>query len=380
MKTVLQVLEATEGGTRRHLRDLVGALDPAAFRCVLAVSCRRDPDFQSDLAAWRARGLEVTELAMRRGVSPFADLAALTGLVRCVRRVRPDLIHAHSAKAGALARAAGALCRVPVVYTPHAFPFLMKEGGPRRRAFYRRVERLARRGTATVIAVSREEEAAALALGYARERVALIPNGVAPCEAGAVIVRDTAALRVGFLGRLTRQKGPDLLLDAMQEVVVHLPHVRVVIYGDGPMAAPLRARAELGPLAGHVRFAGPSAQPDAVSLLRGVDVAVVPSRWEGCPYVVLEAFQAGVPVAAAAVGGVVDLIRHGENGLCVPPEDPEALGDALLTLLRDAVLRRKLAEQGRATLADLTLAQMVSRVEQVYRGVCGEPPTEAAAR
>ncbi|HQA38957.1 MAG TPA: glycosyltransferase, partial [Kiritimatiellia bacterium] len=195
MKTVLQVLEATEGGTRRHLRDLVGALDPAAFRCVLAVSCRRDPDFQSDLAAWRARGLEVTELAMRRGVSPFADLAALTGLVRCVRRVRPDLIHAHSAKAGALARAAGALCRVPVVYTPHAFPFLMMEGGPRRRAFYRRVERLARRGTATVIAVSREEEAAALALGYARERVALIPNGVAPCEAGAVIVRDTAALR-----------------------------------------------------------------------------------------------------------------------------------------------------------------------------------------
>ncbi|MDD2459647.1 MAG: glycosyltransferase [Kiritimatiellia bacterium] len=379
MKTVLQVLEATEGGTRRHLRDLVGALDPAAFRCALAVSCRRDPDFQADLAAWRARGLAVTELAMRRGVSPFADLAALAGLVGCVRRVRPDLIHAHSAKAGALARAAGALCRVPVVYTPHAFPFLM-EGGPRRRAFYRWVERLARRGTAVVIAVSREEEAAALALGYARERVVLIPNGVAPCEAGEVVIRDTAALRVGFVGRLTRQKGPDLLLDAMQEVVVHLPHVRVVFYGDGPMAAPLRARAEQGPLANPARFAGPFAQSDAVSLLRGVDVAVVPSRWEGCPYVLLEAFQAGVPVVAAAVGGVIDLVRHGENGLCVPPEDPEALGDALLTLLRDAVLRRKLAEQGRATLAALTLAQMVSRVEQVYRGVCGEPPTAAAAR
>ncbi len=379
MKTVLQVLEATEGGTRRHLRDLVGALDPTAFRCALAVSCRRDPDFQSDLVAWRARGLEVTELAMRRGVSPFADLASLAGLVRCVRRVRPDLIHAHSAKAGALARAAGALCRVPVVYTPHAFPFLM-EGGARRRAFYRRVERLARRGTAAVIAVSCEEEAAALALGYVRERVALIPNGVAPCEAGEVVIRDTAALRVGFLGRLARQKGPDLLLDAMQEVVVHLPHVRVVFYGDGPMAAPLRARAEQGPLASHARFAGPYAQSDAVSLLRGVDVAVVPSRWEGCPYVLLEAFQAGVPVVAAAVGGVTDLIRHGENGLCVPPEDSEALGDALLILLRDSVARRKLAEQGRATLAALTLAQMVSRVEQVYRGVCGEPSTAAAVR
>ena len=167
MKTVLQVLEATEGGTRRHLRDLVGGLDPAEFRCALAVACRRDPDFQNDLTAWCANGLDVTELAMQRGLSPLADLAALAGLIRCVRRVRPDLIHAHSAKAGALARAAGCLCRVPVVYTPHAFPFLMA-CGPRRRGFYRWVERLACRETATIIAVSSEEEAAALALGYPR--------------------------------------------------------------------------------------------------------------------------------------------------------------------------------------------------------------------
>ncbi len=379
MKTVLQVLEATEGGTRRHLRDLVGALDPTAFRCSLAVSCRRDSDFQSDLAAWRTHGLEVTELAMRRGVSPFADCAALAGLVRCLRRVRPDLIHAHSAKAGALARAAGALCRVPVVYTPHAFPFLM-EGGSRRCAFYRWTERQARRATAAVIVVSGEEETAALALGYARERVVRIPNGVASCVAGEIVVRDTVSLRIGFFGRLTRQKGPDLLLDAMQEVVIHLPHVQVVFHGDGVMAAELREQAAQGPLAGHARFAGLYAQSDAVSLLRGVDVVVLPSRWEGCPYVLLEAFGAGVPVVAAAVGGVTDLVRHGENGLCVPPEDPEALGDALLTLLRDAALRRKLAERGRVTLTAFTLEQMVSRVEQVYRGVCGEPPCMAEAR
>lgn len=379
MKTVLQVLEATEGGTRRHLRDLVGALDPAAFRCALAVACLRDPGFQADLAAWRVRGLDVTELAMRRGVSPLSDLAALVGLVRCVRRVRPDLIHAHSAKAGVLARAAGALCRVPVVYTPHAFPFLM-EGGPRRRAFYRWVERLARYGTAAVIAVSGEEEAAALALGYPPERVARIPNGIAPGEVGEIVVRDMASLRVGFMGRLTRQKGPDLLLDAMRDVVVHLPHVQVVFYGDGAMAAELRERAGQGPLACHARFAGPYAQSEAVRLLREVDVAVLPSRWEGCPYVLLEAFQAGVPVVAAAVGGVTDLVRHGENGLCVPPEDAEALGDALLTLLRDAALRRALAERGRATLAAFSLTQMVSRVEQVYRGVCGASSNAAATR
>jgi glycosyltransferase involved in cell wall biosynthesis len=129
-----------------------------------------------------------------------------------------------------------------------------------------------------------------------------------------------------------------------------------------------------------VKFAGSSAQSDAVKLLREMDIAVLPSRWEGCPYVLLEAFQAGVPVVAAEVGGVTDLVRNGENGLCVPPEDPTALGDALLTLLRNADLRRKLAEGGRATLASFTLEQMVSRVEQVYRDVCGAPPNAAAAR
>ncbi|HRR34696.1 MAG TPA: glycosyltransferase [Kiritimatiellia bacterium] len=380
MKTVLQVLEATEGGTRRHLRDLVGTLDPAAFCCALAVACRRDPDFQSDVSAWRARGLDVTGLAMRRGVSPLADLVALVGLVRCVRRVRPDLIHAHSSKAGALARVAGWLCRVPVVYTPHAFPFLMV-CGRRRRAFYRWIEHLARHWTATVITVSSEEDRAALALGYPPERVVRIPNGVAPADdEGGIVVRDTASLRIGFLGRLTRQKGPDLLLDAMREVVVHLPQVQVVFYGDGEMAAELRERAAQEPLAGHVRFAGPYVQSDAVKLLREMDVAVLPSRWEGCPYVLLEAFQAGVPVVAADVGGVRDVVRHGENGLCVPPEDAEALGDALLALLRDADLRRALAEGGRATLPAFTLSHMVSRVEQVYRGVCGAPSNAAAAR
>ena len=133
------------------------------------------------------------------------------------------------------------------------------------------------------------------------------------------------------------------------------------------------------PLAGRVKFDHPYARSDG-QLLREMDIAVLPSRWEGCPYVLLEAFQAGVPVVAAEVGGVTDLVRHGENGLCVPPEDPTALGDALLELLRDADLRRELAEGGRATLTAFTLEQMVSRVEQVYRTVCGAPPNAAAAR
>lgn len=373
MITVLHVLEATEGGTRRHLRDLVGALEPLGFRCALAVSCRRDPAFRGDVAFYLSRGLTVAELPMRRGLAPIADVAALLRLIGCVRRVRPSVIHAHSAKGGLLARAAGAVCRVPVVYTPHVFPFLMA-CDPRMRRVYRLVERGLRCMTAAVIAVSEEERREAAALGYAASRIYLIPNGVDGKVPGEVTVRKDGELRVGFFGRLTAQKGPSVLLEAVADVVAHLPQVRFVFYGDGTEADTLRARAEVLKLNDAVRFLGSVAQGEVVAHMRQTDVIGIPSRWEGCPYVVLEAFQAGVPVVAAAVGGVPDLIRDGVTGVLVEPDNPEALCDALLSLLRDPQKRRRIAEQARNELARYRLDAMAAAVADVYRRVTQDLP------
>ncbi len=370
MIRVLQVLEATEGGTRRHLRDLVGALDPAEFGVALAVSCGRDPAFRDDLAGYAARGVPVSEVAMRRGVAPLSDLLSLVRLVRLVRRSRPDVIHAHSSKAGFLSRLAGAWCRVPVVYTPHVFPFLMARGryAPR---FYRLLERSVRGATAALIAVSEEEVREALRLGYARERVHLIPNGVAACGAGDVTVRATGDLKVVFFGRLTWQKGPDLVIEAAADVVAHVPHVQFLFYGAGELAEPLRVQVAERELAAHVQFKGACAQGETVAHMRGADVVVVPSRWEGCPYVVLEAFLAGVPVVAAAVGGVPELIRDGVNGVLVEAGDAEALCDGLLGLLRAPDRRLRLAQAGRVTAASHPLAGMAASVGAVYRCVAG---------
>ena len=368
MMTVLQVLEATEGGTRRHLRDLVAALDPREFRVCLAVSCGRDPAFREDVADYAARGLPVFDVAMERGIAPVADLVSLFRLLRCVRRARPDVIHAHSAKAGFLARLAGALCRVPVVYTPHVFPFMMKCGEEARR-FYRLLERCARGLTAALIAVSEDEAREAVSLGYGRDRVWVIRNGVWPCSCGGVAVRETGALRVGFFGRLSRQKGPDLLIEAAADVVAHVPQVHFVMYGAGEEEQALRKLVEERQLGPHVQFAGTCAQAETVARMRETDVVAVPSRWEGCPYVVLEAFQAGVPLVAASVGGVPELIRDGVNGVLVEAESEEALCDGLLALLRDPQKRRSLAEQGRASVSEHTVSAMAGEVGTVYRAV-----------
>ena len=366
---VLQVMEATEGGTRRHLRDLVSALDAQSFRSVLAVSCGRETAFSAcDLPAYEARGVPVHEVPMRRGIAPVADALSLMRLVRVIRRVRPDVIHAHSSKAGFLARVAGACCRVPVVYTPHVFPFLMVCGA-RRRSLYRLLERCVRDATAAVIAVSEEEAREALCLGYAGDRVFLIRNGMASCEAGAVTVRETGMLRVGFFGRLARQKGPDVLIEAASYVVAHLPHVTFCLTGDGEMKEELHAQVEGLQIEAHVTFHGACPQEETVARMREADVVALPSRWEGCPYVVLEAFQAGVPVVAASVGGVPELIKEGVNGVLVEADNAEALCDGLLGLLRDPDKRRRLAEAGRVTVASHTLAGMATAVGAVYQSV-----------
>lgn len=368
MITVLQVLEATEGGTRRHLRDLVSALDPAEFSVSLAVSSGRDAAFLEDLDGYAASGVPVFRVAMRRGIAPLSDAVSLVQLVRCVRQTRPDVIHAHSAKAGFLARLAGACCRVPVVYTPHVFPFLMGCGA-RARQFYRLLERCVRGMTAALIAVSEEEVREALLLGYAPDRVTLIPNGVAERASEPVKVRETGVLKVGFFGRLTPQKGLDVLLEAVADVVAHVPQVCFFVYGDGEGAEDLRAQVKTRQLETCVRFEGACRQDEAVNRMREMDVVVVPSRWEGCPYVVLEAFQAGVPLVASAVGGVPDMVRDGVNGVLVEANNDEALCDGLLSLLRDSGKRRRLAEAARFTVAAHTLQSMAAAVGAVYRRV-----------
>ncbi len=363
-------MEATEGGTRRHLRDLAMTLDPSEFRLELAVSCLRDPDFRHDLKLYAERGITAHEIPMRRDISPFRDLLSLCRLVSCIRAIRPEVVHAHSSKAGALARIAGMLCGVPVVYTPHGMPFLMR----RRRfisRFYRLIERFLANWTAVIIAVSDEERQACLTLGYAPNRVRLIPNGVMPGDERDIVIRNTGVLQIGFFGRLALQKAPDTLLDAAAEVISHMPQTFFTFYGDGDLAPKLSEMIRRMVLSSHVRLAGAYGQSDAVSLMRQMDVVAVPSLWEGCPYVVLEAFQAGVPVVAARVGGICDLIVDGANGILTEAGSAESLCDGLLRVLRDAGLRERLARRGREELGRHTLAAMAAAVAAVYRQAAG---------
>ncbi len=381
---VLQVLEATEGGTRRHLFDLVTHLDPARFSVSVACSMGRDPAFLKDIRQFEARGIAVHTLPMRRALNPVWDMAALFGLVRLMRRGGYDIVHTHSSKAGFLGRLAARLAGIPrVVHTPHVFPFDM-DAGRASRACYVRLERLAARWTDCLVCVCPSQRATAEALMDA-SKVVVVENEIdGPTQAlpaGDGRLQDlesvwgrrssaglpAGALLVGAIGRLAPQKGPAYFVEAARLVAQQLPEVRFVWVGDGPLRPAIESQVAAAGL--QERFVLAGARDRAADLLGLMDVVVMPSLWEGLPYALLEAMAAGRAVVATRVGGIPDVVVDSSNGLLVAPRDAPVLAAAVLKVLTAADLRARLEDQARKSLAARPgLAMMVARLSDVYEG------------
>lgn len=365
---VLHVLEATTGGTQRHLRELVLGLPAKAFRQDVAISCRRDSRVAEDIARFRAAGVGVHVVAMRRRPAPLADLAALIRLVRLIGRLRPDIVHGHSSKGGFLGRLAARVAgRAKTVYTPHAFAF-QNTAAPVRSGLYRALERLAVRWTDRLLACSRHEAELARSLGFPAERIAVVPNGVEPAPHRAAKAYSGAPV-VGFVGRLCRQKGPDVFLAAIPRVLARDPETRFRVVGDGPWRGWLERQVARQAWRDCVSFASGGSEQEVACERSNLDLLAMPSRWEGMPYTLLDALAEGVPVVVADVGGIREVVAAAGEQPCarlVPPQHPASLAAAVAGLLRAPEERAALAAAGRARAAAYSRAAMLEGTAAVY--------------
>jgi len=335
------VVARTAGGTGRHVRAVAAAL-AAAGRDVVVAGPRSAEETFTFSAVARYDAVEVST-----GPRPVADLRA----VRRLRRVLRDatVVHAHGIRAAALAGAA----------VPAATPFVTTWhnallGSPLRRALWSPLERrVARRATVT-LCVSADLVERVRALGGRDVRLAPVGARRPPVAArppGEVRAAVRAALGAGgddrpllvAAGRLTEQKGYDLLLDAAERWDVRTPRPRTVVAGDGPLRAALVEDAERRGV--DVTFVG--RRDDVPDLFAAADVVVLPSRWEGSPLSAHEALFSGTPLVATAVGGVPELLGGGA-ALLTPPGDARAFAEAVLRLLDDPAYAGQVAAAGRA--------------------------------
>jgi glycosyltransferase involved in cell wall biosynthesis len=365
---VLLVTEAAGGGVGRHFLDLATGLAErgVAVQGIYSPG-RMDASFRERLAAGGLPPLR--ELSMRRGISPL-DAVAVGRLVRLARRLGPfDIVHGHSSKGGAIARLAARWLRLPAVYTPHAFVTLDPTLPKWKRRTYGHIEHWLAHHSAAIVAVSPDEARHARELGIDASKLHVVTNGIGP---PAFLPRDEARRRmglspqtvaVGFVGRLSEQKAPDHLLRAFADATAALQHARLVMIGRGPLEANLRQLAkELG-VAERVRWLG---DVPAAPLLGGCDLFCLSSRYEGMPYVLLEALSAGLPIVATDVGGARLVVEQDTNGLVVPINDARALAAALRRLIGSHELRASLANGAAERARAFTLERMVEETVAVY--------------
>ena len=368
MKKILYILEAVEGGTWRHLEDLLTGLDRSRFDCEVVLSFERQGVDKERLeASLLDLGLPLHVLPLKRRVAPLADLSALIRIVRLIKARKPDLIHAHSSKAGILGRMAGCLTGVPVVYTPHAFAFLMQGHGCRA-GFYRWVERWAAGLTSALICVSREELAEARVLGYSDGCIHYISNGIKLAELGMAPAVNDSVLKLGFFGRSTEQKGDDTFVRLIAELRGREMNVEGFMYGFESCSERLIRAISAKRMGLHIHQCGTIPQSGMVEQMRQMDVVVMPSRWEGLPYVLLEALAAGVPLAAYSVGGIPDVVENKKSAMLAEPGNFQGLADCIYQM-QGVDLRSKLAAGGREALQNFSLEQMINKTESVYAGL-----------
>jgi glycosyltransferase involved in cell wall biosynthesis len=378
---VVHILEATTGGTRKHLRDLVTRLDKSRFDVDAICSPLRDPHFVADVSAMRAAGAQVYLVPMRRQISPIRDYVAYGRLRKLLRDGKYDIAHAHSAKAGVLGRYAARAAGVPrIVYTPHGFPFAMWVGAGRQ-ALYRVLERRAAAVTDRIIAVSEGDRQAALDAALCDpDKVTVIENGIDLAEFDAALAQPVSRASlgldeddavIGFFGRLCRQKEPGILVTALPYIRDEIPKAKLLLVGDGELRSHTERLAERCGVRDSVVFAGH--REDAAGLYPAIDVLAVPSLWEAAPYVLLEAMSGRKPVAASDIPGCRDIVRDGETGRLFLPGDLRTTVKALCQILTLPDRGRRMGERGRALVEErYTLQRCLNKTQELYLQLAGE--------
>ncbi|MGW2639291.1 glycosyltransferase family 4 protein [Streptomyces sp. NPDC001348] len=367
---VLHLTQPVDGGVARVVTDLVRA--QLADGLDVTVAC---PD--SELTTrLRDLGANVRHWPATRSPGPSL-LREVRHLARLTGEVRPDLVHAHSAKAGLAGRLA-VRGRLPTVFQPHAWSFEAVGGVTAGLALT--WERRGARWATRIVCVSEAERATGVRAGISG-RWAVIPNGIdpehfRPAPAGTVRAGlpplaglHPAAPLVVCVGRLCRQKGQDVLLQAWNDVVRGVPDARLVLVGDGPDGDRLRAHAPAS-----VLFAG--AVADARPWYQAADLVVLPSRWEGMALAPLEAMACGRPVVVTDVDGARESLPASLADRClVPPDNPAVLAESVTELLLDPPLRASLGDRARRhVLATHDVRHTARAVAAVYRDLLGTPP------
>ena len=368
------------GGPAIHVSSLAAGLETRGYHTTLvAGSLARGEDSMAYVA--ERLGVSVVSVPeIQREVAPLHDAKSIRRLTAIMREERPHILHTHTAKAGALARAAALVAgkaRPPIVV--HTFHGHVLKGyfGPGRTAFFRQVERNLARASDVLVAVSPEVRDELVESGIARtEKFTVIRLGIPLDERLGDPTADLDYRRlygiaedsfvIGWVGRMTGVKDANAVLEIVRATRERGVDAVLCMVGDGPDRERLEQVAHDLGIARSTFFVG--YQEEIAGYYRLFDAFLLPSVNEGTPVSAIEALASGTPVVATRVGGVPDVVHDGVDGFLFEPGDTSAAAERLAALAADPRLRARLGESGRAYVRErYSVERLVDDVDRLYR-------------
>lgn len=324
-KKILYIVEAMGGGVFTYIVDLANELVNAYDMYIAYAVRKQTPKDYKDYFDKRIHLIEVKNFG--RAFDPVKDIASFFEVKKIAAGVKPDVIHLHSSKAGAIGRVAfnG---KIPMFYTPHGYSFLMENYKPIKRRMFKIIESICAKRNCTTISCSVGEHQETLKL---TKRATYVNNGINMTELQEIIDKTEKVehpFTVYTLGRICYQKNPALF----NEIAKSLPDVRFVWIGDGELREELTSK--------NIEITGWADRATAIRYAANADVFLLPSRWEGLPISLLESMYMKKVCVVSNVIGNRDVILNGENGyVCMK------VGDFVKSIEKCRSEREELTEQ-----------------------------------
>lgn len=342
---IMHVAQAA-GGVDRYIRMLLKYLDKDKFENILVCS----QDFHK--ADYTGLVYDFEQIEMTRAIGAN-DLKVIRKVRKLIKKYSPDIVYAHSSKAGAIARVADIGLKNHCVYNPHGWAFNM-QCSAKKKVMYTTIEKMAAPFCDRIICISEAEKQSAMEKRICKaDKLQVIFSGV-DIEAyengihGAVKREDMNipedAFVVGMVGRMSPQKAPDVFVKMAKRVKDEVSNAHFIIVGNGNQEAEIRKYVEDNGFSDSLHITGWVDNP--MSYVELFDVACLLSRWEGFGLALPEYMMAGKPIVASRVDAIPNIIRDGENGLLVKVDDDVGAGQAVLRIYQEDGLKDRLVTQG----------------------------------
>jgi glycosyltransferase involved in cell wall biosynthesis len=345
---VLHIVQSN-GGVAEYLKMFFKHIDKDKFELDLLCS----QQYEGEKLFFKEIGYNLTIINMTREISPFEDVKCVLQIAKYIRKTKPDIIHLHSSKAGALGRLASIFFRVPVVYNPHGWAFDMNIS-LKKKKLYVFIEKILGKFTNTIVNISDYEKKCALKYNIVpEEKIKVIYNGVEVYKYKKELnVQEIMkeldipkdAFVIGMVGRITEQKSPDIFVKIANNLKNKIENCYFILVGDGDLRDTIKEKVDTYGLKDKFLITGWTI--DVHKYISIFDVGLLTSKWEGFGLVLAEYMASEKPVVASSVGGIPDVINDGYNGILVDYGNVEGFSNAIYEIKNDQELAKKLVENG----------------------------------